>query len=253
MLALIPPDISWLTAIGLVGLSFFTSMLTGALGLGGGVLMIAVLALVLPAPIVIPVHGVVQLGSNLGRAVLMRQHVDRGLLVPFALGSLVGLALAAPLVIALPREILQALIALFVLWSLWSPKLKPSRIPRALFVLVGGVTSFATMFLGATGPLVAAFINPDRLGRHGVVATHAACMTLQHGFKIGAFTVLGFAFLEWLPLLAAMIGLGFLGTKIGNRMLDRLSEVDFARSFRLVVSGLAVLLLIRSATDLLPG
>lgn len=173
----------------------------------------------------------------------MRRHVDRGLLLPFALGSILGVALAAPLVVTLPVAGLQLLLALFILWSCWSPKLKPARVPRPAFVAVGAVSSFASMFLGATGPFVAVFINPARLPRHGVVATHAACMTLQHGFKVGGFTTIGFAFLAWLPILAAMIATGFAGTVLGRRYLDRLPEAAFARSFRLVLTGLAVLLL----------
>lgn len=50
---------------------------------------------------------------------------------------------------------------------------------------------------------MAAFLAPERLGRKDVVATHAACMTLQHALEVGAFTALGFTFLLWLPLLAA--------------------------------------------------
>lgn len=245
----VPPGVGPPVAVLLVALSFVTSMLTGALGLGGGVLMLAVLAFVLPAAMVVPVHGVVQIGSNLGRAALMRAHVDRGLIVPFALGSVIGVALAAPFVIVLPGPFLRTLLALFILWSCWSPKLKPARIPASLFAVVGVASSFATMFLGATGPFVAAFVSPERLGRHGTVATHAACMTLQHGFKVGAFTAIGFPFAVWLPLLAAMIGLGFLGTVIGKRMLDRLPEASFARGFKLVLTVLAVLLLVRGLRD----
>jgi uncharacterized membrane protein YfcA len=37
-----------------------------------------------------------------------------------------------------------------------------------------------------------------------------------------------------------MIGLGFLGTLVGTRLLDRLPERSFARAFRLVLSGLAL-------------
>lgn len=241
--ALLPADVSAPVASVLIGLSMLTSMLTGALGLGGGVLMLAVLALLVPATVVVPVHGVVQIGSNLGRAALMQRHVDRTLIVPFAFGSILGVALAAPLVIALPRASLQLVLGLFILWSCWSPRLKPARVPAPVFVAVGVASSFATMFLGATGPFVAAFVSPDRLDRHGAVATHAACMTVQHGFKVGAFTAIGFPFLAWLPMLAAMIGSGFLGTVMGRRYLDRMPEADFARGFKLVLTCLALLLL----------
>lgn len=249
---LLPPGLAPAVALLLVGTSFVTSMLTGALGLGGGLMMLAVIAAVLPPTVVIPVHGVVQIGSNLGRAVLMRGHVARDLLVPFAVGTLIGAPLGALVVTELPTDLLRLILGLFVLWTVWGPKLRASRVPPRAFVLIGGVTSFVTMFLGATGPFIAAFVNPERLGRHGTVATHAACMTAQHGLKVAAFTALGFAFLPWLPLLVAMVALGFVGTMTGRRFLDRLPEASFARGFRLVLTLLALKLLWDGSASLLP-
>lgn len=107
------------------------------------------------------------------------------------------------------------------------------------------------MFIGASGPFVAAFLDPDRLGRHGVVATHAACMTVQHGLKAGAFAALGFSFLPWLPLLLAMIPAGFLGTLVGRRILDLVPDSRFAWAFRLLLSLLALRLLWQAAPGLL--
>lgn len=249
--SLLPPGLDPGIAALLIGASFLTSMLTGALGLGGGVMMLALLATLLPPLIVIPVHGIVQVGSNCGRAILLRAEVAGGLLAPFALGSLLGVGAGALLVAELPKPLLLLLLGLFVLWSCWAPRLRPQVLPAGAFYLVGAATSFVTMFLGATGPFVAAFLSPERLGRKGVVATHAACMTLQHGLKVAAFSALGFALIPWLPVLAAMMGLGFLGTIVGTRLLDRLPERGFARGFRLVLTLLALQLLWNGAAGLL--
>ena len=241
--SLLPPGVSELAAAGLVALSLFTSALTAAAGIGGGLVLLSVLASFLPPVIVIPIHGVVQLGSNAGRAALLRQQIDRRILLPFALGSLLGIAVGARLFVALPTATLQIILGLFILASVWLPKLKASSIPDRAFAVVGLVGSFCTMFVGATGPFVASFITPDRLPRHAVVATHAACMTLQHTLKVFAFGFLGFAFLPWAPLLVAMIGAGFLGTVLGRRLLDRLPHHVFARVFKVILTVLALRLL----------
>ena len=104
---LLPPDVSALAGIGLVALSLFTSALTAAAGIGGGLVLLSVMASFLPPIIVIPTHGVVQLGSNAGRAVLLRQHIDRGILLPFVLGSVLGIVLGAKLFVALPTPVLD--------------------------------------------------------------------------------------------------------------------------------------------------
>ena len=245
---LLPQDVSALAGIGLVALSLFTSALTAAAGIGGGLVLLGVMASFLPPIVVIPTHGVVQLGSNAGRAVLLRQHIDRGILLPFALGSVLGIVLGAKLFVALPTAVLEIVLGLFILACVWLPKLKASRIPDRGFTLVGIAGSFCTMFVGATGPFVASFITPERLARHAVVATHAACMTVQHTLKVAAFGYLGFAFLPWMPLLAAMIAAGFLGTMLGRRLLDRLPHHIFARAFKVILTVLALRLLFAAAS-----
>ena len=245
---LIPPELSMLSAAGLVVLSFITSMLTAAVGIGGGLLMLTVMVSFLPPIIVLPVHGVIQLGSNGGRLAVMRQHVDWRIWGFFAIGSILGVILAGQVFINLSLEVLRALLGLFVLYAVWTPKLKPSNIALKGYTLVGIGTTFITMFVGATGPLVSSFLSPEKLGRERVVATLAACMTAQHGLKGIAFGVLGFYFQPWIPVIAIMIATGFLGTLLGRRILKRLPERLFSRLFRIVLTVLAGRLLYLAIT-----
>ena len=69
-MSLVPPDLSTGFALLLVATSFVTSALTAGLGIGGGVALLAVMAYGMPVAALIPVHGVVQIGSNLGRFVV---------------------------------------------------------------------------------------------------------------------------------------------------------------------------------------
>ena len=119
--ALLPSDLTVVSAGGLVALSFFTSALTAAVGIGGGVVLLAVMASFLPPLVVLPVHGIVQLGSTSGRAAVMRAHIHWRIAGYFFLGSIVGVVLAAKVFIALPVGVLQALLGLFVLYAVWAP------------------------------------------------------------------------------------------------------------------------------------
>lgn len=240
---LLPAEVSPLLAVALVALAGFTSALTAAAGIGGGLVLLGAMASVLPPISVIPAHGVVQLGSNAGRAALMWRHTDARIIVPFVLGAIVGVIIGANVFVALPTTVLKIILGLFILASVWLPKLKRKQISDRGFAVVGVLATFCTMFVGATGPFVAAFLSPERLTRHGVVATHAVCMTVQHTLKVVAFGFLGFVFVPWVPLLAAMIGAGFVGTVLGKRLLDRLPEKLFAHVFRLILSLLALRLL----------
>jgi hypothetical protein len=79
---------------------------------------------------------------------------------------------------------------------------------RRWSVLTGGISSFLTMFFGATGPFVATYTKALGLDRHRYVATHAALTTLQHLLKTFVFGFLGFAFGPWVGAILLMIAAG---------------------------------------------
>lgn len=54
---LFPADLSVFASLMLIVASALTSMLTAALGIGGGVLLLAIMAVTLPATAIIPVQG----------------------------------------------------------------------------------------------------------------------------------------------------------------------------------------------------
>jgi uncharacterized membrane protein YfcA len=239
----LPPEISTLVAVGLVVVSFLASLLTVAAGLGGGTVMLASIASTLPPAAVIPVHAVIQVGSNGGRALLMTRHVVKPVLVYFAAGAVVGAIVGGQLYVNLPGYVLKLVLGVFILYAVWGPKLRKTRVAHRGFALVGLVTTFLTMFVGGTGPFLAAFINPERFGKDGTVATHGACMTFQHGFKALVFGALGFAYAPWLFLMLAMVAAGFLGTLAGRAVLMRLPEQTFKLIFRVALTILALRLL----------
>jgi len=237
----------------LVILAAFTSALTVIAGIGGGVVMLGVMASLLPPAAVIPVHAVVQLGSNVGRAWLLRHWIDRARLLPFLLGSIAGVALGGSVAVTLPGEVLRLVLGLFILQTVWLPVAAMTAIRGRGLALGGALASFLTMLIGATGPYVLALLRPLGLGKEGLVGTHAAAMVLQHGLKILAFGLLGFAFAPWLPLVAAMIAAGFLGTWLGRKLLVRLDERLFARLVKLVLTVVAAELVLRPAWQLMKG
>lgn len=237
-MSFLPAEITPVFASVLVATSFLTSALTAAMGLGGGVAMLAVLGMGLPVTSVLPVHGVVQLGSNSGRVIIQRRHLVRPLLLWFAVGSLIGIALGASVVVNIPDALAKWALALFILWSIYrkKPSATAQHHGKVYFVVGGAISSFCTMLVGATGPLVAAILASKGLIKQPLVATHAACMVIQHGMKILAFGTLGFAYAQWGPLLAAMIASGIAGTWVGTRTLDNLPESAFRLGFKIVMT-----------------
>lgn len=240
----LPEGLSPLAFAALLGTSFIGSLITVAMGIGGGGLLLAVMASLVPPAALIPVHGVVQLGSNGGRALMLWRAISRSAMPGFVLGSLIGCGIGGAVVVDLPPSLIQIGVGLFVIYSLFGrPPAWLSRWPW----LTGGVSSFLTMFFGATGLFVANYTKSLNLPRHAHVATHAALMTVQHGLKVVIFGLLGFAFGAWAGVIVAMILAGLAGTFAGKHLLNRMSDRGFRRaldaillliSLRLIWQGL---------------
>lgn len=246
---LLPDGIEPMAAGMLVVASYFTSLLTASVGMGGGVALLAAMATVVPVAALVPLHGVVQLGSNTGRAFVMLGDAATRLLLPFTLGAVVGAAVGGAVVTDLPEQAILFAIGVFVLLTTWV-KLPALGHGEAVAVGAGGaIATVLTMFIGATGPFVMALMRQSGLSHRGLVATTAMAMTVQHALKVVAFGVLGFAFGEWLPLMLAMIAGGFLGTLTGARLLDRLPERALQIALKAVLTAIGAELAIRAVID----
>jgi len=221
-----------------------SSLMSAAFGIGGGTIMLAVLAQVLPVKAIIPVHGVIQIGSNLGRAAALASQVRWQYLLWFFLGCLIGAVVGGKVVISLADNIPRIILGCFILYSVWGPKFT-SRSKDSRTIAIGGfVSTLLTMFVGATGPFILALLKALELPRVALVATNAACMVLQHSLKVIVFGLLGFAYGPYLSLILLMIISGFIGTLIGKRVLLKINEDKFRLVINVLLSVLAIRLLI---------
>lgn len=248
----LPASLTPVGALVLVLASFFASAFTAAFGLGGGVAMLALMAAFLPVSAIIPVHGAVQFGSNVGRAWHQRAFIAWSALWPFLAGALAGAAIGGATVVELPDAILKTILGIFIILVTWMRIPGMEGLSRIGLAAGGMVIAAVSMFLGATGPLAAAFLNQVVAGdRRNLIATHAAAMTVLHGLKIVVFGALGFAFWQWIPLVGAMVATGYLGTVTGTRLLSVLAESTFRFWFRILLTLLALDLIRRGVAALL--
>ena len=243
------PSVSGTSFIVLCLTSFFTSMISAAFGLGGGIMLVSIMATLLPPLAVIPVHAVIQMSSNFSRAAMLWRHISFKWITPFALGTIVGAVIGGQVVFGIPKYLLQGIIGCFVLYSLWGPSMKATHASRTTFFGIGAFASFVTMFVGGTGPLIAPFIRDNTSERRMTVATHAAFMSWQHGVKILTFGLLGFAFGPFIYLMIGMIILGIMGTWSGKIILTWMPEKRFQIAFNTVLTTLALKLLYDAARN----
>ena len=248
LVSLLPPAMPLLDAGLLVAASLVTSFISAAFGIGGGFTLIALLALLLPPAALIPIHGIVQLGSNAGRVGIMLKKVVWRPILPFVIGTVIGAGLGAMVVVQLPPWAVQLALGIFIIWVVFA-KLPPIQ---QRYILLGGlVSSFLTMFFGATGNFIAAMVKSMNLDPVPHVATHSLMMTFQHFVKVLIFGLIGFQFGPYMILIIGMLISGFIGTIIGSRFLTKaggryfkpvLNAILFLAAARLIWAGFEGLL-----------
>lgn len=232
----LPESISAAGAAILVTASFFTSLLTASFGLGGGLALLAIMSYVMPIFAIIPVHGAVQFGSNAGRAFLQRRFISWRELTAFVIGGALGATAGAQVVVTLSEHWLELALGTFILMATWISYPRMSRMSMWEIGFTGAVTTFLTMFFGATGPLNAAAFEKTFPDRRVMVGTLAALQSSQHVLKLLAFGATGFAFAPWVALTVAMILTGFAGTHLGLKVLGRIEEKTFRTGLKIIMT-----------------
>ena len=236
------------TVVVLLVASFATATVSAILGMAGGVTLLGVMTALLPAPIVVPLHGVVQLASNWTRTWAFRKYVRWSIFAVFVLPSMVGVAIAATIWADLELTWFRAWVGVFILFFLGWRRYKPTlrNPPLWSYGVLGLAAGLLAIFVGATGPFLAPFFLRDDFDNEEVIATKAVCQTWLHLLKIPAFLALSFDYGPYVPLLAALVAAVIGGTYFGKHLLRLISKERFVFWFQMVLAALAIYLIVSS-------
>jgi len=240
-----------LAALFVVCMAFVTATLSGVFGMAGGLVLMGALAFVLPVQAAFVTHGMLQLVANGWRAVLHRRFVRWDIVGWYALASLTAGLIVALLSFTPSKPVLFLLLGL-VPGLTWLPQkwinLDAAKPPQAF--LSGLSVTGLNLTAGVAGPLLDIFFVRTALTRHAIVATKAATQVFAHLAKI---VVYGSPLLTggmigmppiWVFVLA--IPLSMAGTAVGGLILNRMTDVNFKRWTRWIVTGVGVTYLIQA-------
>jgi len=205
---------------------------------------------------VVALHGIIQLVSNFTRSYVFRQHIKRDIIWQYSPGAMLGLSLSALIIFLLinlfqvesAKEIkidfLKPLIGLFIIWFLFGRRPKPKD-EQSNFFGVGLVSGITTVFIGATGPLIAPFFLRGRLTKETIIANKAVCQAISHSGKIPLFIYFfQFDYFAEMKLLIPLVIAVFVGTNFGKKILSFIPERVFQYLFRATLAIIAVKLII---------
>lgn len=230
-----------------------TSFISGIFGMAGGIVLMAVLVALVSVATAMIVHGGIQMFANGYRAFLLREHVDWRVFAMYCIGAAIGVAALFFVQWTPDKQTLYLLLGLTPL-LVWLPKerlhLDIQRTDHAVVAgfLVQGLNTLA----GVAGPLLDLFFVRAEMTRQQIVATKSVTQALSHLIKIGFWSVpivtaAGWSALPTWWLFALAIPLSMLGTTLGKRVLEGMTDVNFRKWMKGLVTVIGCVLLLRAA------
>lgn len=221
-------------------LTFLTSTVAGVVGIGGGMMLIAILPSFLPLNALIPVHGLTQMSSNFSRAVFGYKDVQYEVIPKFLLGSIVGIGIFAAIINFISLEYVPLFIGAYILLSLWSQKFNDKIKKFENYYIIGFFQTGLSIVVGATGPLTMTILLKDYKDKDKVVATGAALMSITHILKVFVFMYFGFVFFDYIGIIVAMIIGAVAGSWAGTQLRDKIDGKRFTIILKVLLTALAI-------------
>ena len=135
--------------------TLLTSIISGALSMAGGVILMGVLSLLLPVSAAMVLHGVAQTASNGSRVVFHRTHILWPVLIPYLIGALAAVAIFTVFIFVPQKVLIFIGVGLFPFLSLAIPDQLNLDIERPVVATICGFLVTATQLVaGASGPVL---------------------------------------------------------------------------------------------------
>lgn len=216
------------TALLLLVLGVLAGTLTTLAGLGGGMLLLLVLALLWEPARALACTAPALLAGNLHRVWLFRSAVDRPRLTAFAAGAVPGAVLGGLFAVALDARVIHGILLATATLSILRSALRVRwRVPTPSLVPAGALIGALTGTAGGAGLLVSPILLAAGLSGTAYVATVAGCAVAMHAGRIVGYAAGGLFTAELLAL-SGLTTLAILaGNLLGKRLraaLERLPE-----------------------------
>jgi uncharacterized membrane protein YfcA len=242
------PGLTLLAAAG----GLIAGLITTVAGIGGGITLVALLALVLDPREVVGLTAPVLAVGNFSRLAMFRDDLDAPASGWILAGGVPAALTGALLLPQLPARGLQigmaALLLSFVAFQL--VRRRHERPPRSRPIAagvglpVGLALGGLSATVGGAGPVSAPYLHARMLRKGAFAATNALTNGTLHLIKTAVFAVTGLLTLAHLGAAGAAAVTVVIGNRLGKVVLERISEEVFVRLLLIGITIAAVRLLV---------
>lgn len=225
----------WLSIVGLGA-----GTLTTLTGMGGGIMLVTLLAVAIGAESALVVSALALWVGNAHRLFLYRGEVRLDIAVPMALGIVPGAVIVATALPGIPNAVLYlAILAVSLLAVVRMVFRFTWRAPRRVLVPVGFVIGGLAATAGGAGLLVAPLLLGLGLTSGGYLATASLLALTMHLSRLAGYALGGLVTVDRLWLAATIAVAIVLGNTVGAALRRRL-PVKLVRLFEASAPAICV-------------
>lgn len=215
-------------------------LLSGAVGFGGGMVLLPVATSMFGIGVAVPVCTIAQLGSNLSKVIMGWKDIEWKQVGFFLITAAPLTALGAYGFSVFNKVLMTRLLCIFLIVFAIMKLLGRMHLPKhpATMLVGGGVTGLINGLMGISGPLSSAVFLSLNLSPVAYIASEATTASVMHIIKIIVYGKLNLVdwniFWNGLTIAAAMI--------VGNFVAMKLIRRFHTKTYRRIVAACMIAL-----------
>lgn len=211
-------------------LSLLAEVLGTVGGFGSSAFFVPIANIFLDFKSVLGITAIFHLSSNVSKLFLFRQGLDWRLILRFGVPGVIGVVVGGLLSNVFPEHYLSGglagfLIVMSIVLLIWPKVAVPPTTPYA--VAGGGLSGFMAGIVGTGGAIRGLTLAAFRLDKNIFVATSAAIDLAIDASRTVVYVANGYVHQKDLIYLPFLLLIGLVGSWLGKKVLDRLSNQGF--------------------------
>jgi len=229
---------------------FFTSILSGIFGMGGGTILMGVYGSLLPVVAALVLHGMTQIAANGFRCLIHFKHIRWRIVCFYLPGALLAFLLFRLIAYIPEKSYFLIALGLFPFLGLVIPRVKSLDITRpSIAALCGLLATSSQILVGVSGAVLDVFYLRSSMNRFELVGTKAVTQTFGHFLKLvyyyNLYLQIEGDFILPIWIFPSVVVVASLGTIMGKQGLKLLRESQFRRISETLMLGIGCILFTR--------
>lgn len=229
-------------------LSLIAEIIGTICGFGSSVLFVPIAGFFLDFKSVLGITAIFHLSSNLSKIGLFRKNIDKRIFLWIGIPSIVFVLIGAWLSKYVDEIVLNILLASFlIIFSLFNILFKYFKIHSSLknSLIGGSISGFLAGIVGTGGAVRGATLLTFNLGKNTFIATSALIDFVVDLSRTILYFFNGYVHKHDLVYVPFLLIIGILGTYIGKKFLEHVSEENFRKIVLYSIFLIGIIILIK--------